>query len=116
MLSTQAKDQVGSFGLKKSSRSLLPLTTSLASIESLSMPQVHEIVISADLRCVECQKKVCDVISRTTGTESMVVNISEKKVILTYKSEVKGSSSKVVATKRTSTLKLFRNFLYMIKS
>ncbi|KAL5718111.1 hypothetical protein ACHQM5_011049 [Ranunculus cassubicifolius] len=77
---------------------------------------VQEIVLSADMRCKECQKKVYDVISRTKGTESMVVDIREKKVILTYKSEMNESSNKIVPIKKNSTLKIFRNFLFMIKN
>lgn len=82
-----------------SSRKRLPLPpTSLASMESLSLPQVismfflffiilvymdirvlariwikvvleqdNQIVLSADLQCTECQKKVYDVISRARG-------------------------------------------------
>ncbi|KAK8482792.1 hypothetical protein V6N11_024240 [Hibiscus sabdariffa] len=42
---------------------LLP-GTSLASVESLSMPLVQEVVISADIGCSACQKKIADIISR----------------------------------------------------
>ncbi|KAF9612325.1 hypothetical protein IFM89_038928 [Coptis chinensis] len=117
MLDNKEK-RVGSFGIKKSSSKslLLPATTSLASIESLSMPQVHEIVLSADLRCVECQKKVAAVISRTTGAESVIVDILEKKVTLTYRTGMKESSNQVVSINRTTPLKIIKNFLYMVKS
>lgn len=41
--------------------------TSLASIESLTMPLMQEVVLSADIRCAECQKRVADVMSRMSG-------------------------------------------------
>ncbi|KAI3433236.1 uncharacterized protein J3R85_007134 [Psidium guajava] len=59
--------------------------TSLASIESLTMPLMQEVVLSADIRCAECQKRVADVMSRMTETESVVVNVLEKKVTLSCK-------------------------------
>ncbi|KAK3421703.1 uncharacterized protein LOC104453805 [Eucalyptus grandis] len=59
--------------------------TSLASIESLTMPLMQEVVLSADIRCAECQKRVADVMSRMSETESVVVNMLEKKVILSCK-------------------------------
>ncbi|KAF8033102.1 hypothetical protein BT93_D1869 [Corymbia citriodora subsp. variegata] len=59
--------------------------TSLASIESLTMPLMQEVVLSADIRCAECQKRVADVMSRMGETESVVVNMLEKKVILSCK-------------------------------
>ncbi|CAN0870659.1 hypothetical protein LINGRAHAP2_LOCUS9595 [Linum grandiflorum] len=53
---------------KKNKRSMsVPGIGSLAFIESLSMPLVQEVVISADVQCAECQKRVADVISRMSG-------------------------------------------------
>ncbi|MBA0805710.1 hypothetical protein Gohar_005202 [Gossypium harknessii] len=45
-------------------RSFLLPGSSLASVESLSMPLVHEVVYSADIRCAECQMRIADIISR----------------------------------------------------
>ncbi|KAI6677021.1 hypothetical protein NL676_037817 [Syzygium grande] len=72
----QSKQSIGSPNVTK---------TSLASIESLTMPLMQEVVLSADIRCVECQKRVADVMSRMTETESVVVNVLEKKVTLSCK-------------------------------
>uniref|UniRef100_A0A803KV31 HMA domain-containing protein n=1 Tax=Chenopodium quinoa TaxID=63459 RepID=A0A803KV31_CHEQI len=57
--------------------------TSLGFMESLTMPDVQEVVISADVRCSDCQKRILDMISRFDETESVVVNLSEKKVAIT---------------------------------
>ncbi|XP_014520482.1 uncharacterized protein LOC106777411 isoform X1 [Vigna radiata var. radiata] len=61
--------------------------TSLASMESLSMPQVQEVVLSADMQCEKCQRKVTDIITKMNAeTESVLINVLEKKVTLTFKS------------------------------
>ncbi|KAL8138113.1 hypothetical protein V2J09_004114 [Rumex salicifolius] len=78
-------------GIKKSFALSSP--TSLAFVESLTLPLVRsvemiptsdlvqEVVISADVRCKECQKRITAVISRMNAeTESVVVNVMEKKV------------------------------------
>ncbi|KAI4381434.1 hypothetical protein MLD38_007504 [Melastoma candidum] len=70
---------------RRNSQSFDLSTTSLASIESLTMPPVQEVVLSADIRCAECQKRITDFMSRMNGTESVVVNVTEKKVILSCK-------------------------------
>ncbi|CAO2828397.1 unnamed protein product [Amaranthus hypochondriacus] len=62
---------------------------SLAFMESLTMPQVQEVVLSADVRCMECQKRISDMISRLNETESVVVNLLEKKVVITCKGLLK---------------------------
>ncbi|KAH1265317.1 hypothetical protein GmHk_01G001046 [Glycine max] len=41
--------------------------TSLASMEFLSMPQVQEVVLSADMQCEKCQKRVTDIIAKMNG-------------------------------------------------
>ncbi|KAL2894088.1 hypothetical protein RDABS01_009997, partial [Bienertia sinuspersici] len=43
-----------------------------------------EVIISTDLKCTECQKRMVDMISRFNN-EYVVVNLSEKKVVITYK-------------------------------
>ncbi|KAM7484542.1 hypothetical protein LguiA_000551 [Lonicera macranthoides] len=78
---------------KSKMNALIPRTT-LASIESLTMPLVQEIVLLADYRCAMCQKRVADIISRMNGeTESVVVSLLEKKVTLTHR-VVKAPSQK----------------------
>ncbi|KAJ4710537.1 Heavy metal-associated domain containing protein [Melia azedarach] len=88
-------------GFKKSRTKLLP-GTSLASVESLSMPLVQEVVLSADIRCAECQKRVAEMISKLNETESVLVNVLEKKVTLTcrYPAVVKVSTRQVATIYR----------------
>ncbi|RDX95353.1 hypothetical protein CR513_22137 [Mucuna pruriens] len=79
---------------------------SLASMESLSMPQVQEVVLSADMQCEKCQKRVTDIIAKmNVETESVVVNVMEKKVILTFRLP---SSGKVTTRQITP---INRNYL-----
>ncbi|KAG7658879.1 hypothetical protein ISN44_As01g058220 [Arabidopsis suecica] len=71
--------------LEPSLRSKLSRTseTSLASVASLSMPLIQEIVLSADIRCSDCQEKVADIMARMIETYSILVSVLEKKVTLT---------------------------------
>ncbi|KNA03148.1 hypothetical protein SOVF_211920 isoform A [Spinacia oleracea] len=69
--------------------------TSLGFIESLTMPHFQEVVISADVRCTDCQKRILDMISRFDETESVVVSLSDKKVIITCK-YIKGSRKQII--------------------
>ncbi|KAH1035618.1 hypothetical protein AAZX31_20G102300 [Glycine max] len=63
-----------------------PLTrTTLASMESLSLPVVQQVVLSADMQCEKCQKRVADILTKMNETESVVVNVLEKKVVLTFR-------------------------------
>ncbi|XP_045819099.1 uncharacterized protein LOC123911673 [Trifolium pratense] len=65
---------------------LIGIGTSLASMESLSMPLVQEVVLSADMQCEKCQKRVIDVITKmNVETESVEVDVLEKKVTLTFR-------------------------------
>ncbi|CAA7045865.1 unnamed protein product [Microthlaspi erraticum] len=68
-----------------SPRSKLSITSesSLASVASLSMPLIQEIVLSADIRCSDCQEKIADIMSRMIETYSILVSVLEKKVTLT---------------------------------
>ncbi|KAL0700863.1 hypothetical protein Bca4012_056985 [Brassica carinata] len=68
--------------LGASPRSKLSITSesSLASVASLSMPLIQEIVLSADIRCSDCQEKIADIMSKTY---SILVSVLEKKVTLT---------------------------------
>ncbi|XP_065626828.1 uncharacterized protein LOC136066437 isoform X2 [Quercus suber] len=99
LVNNQTKEESPGIGIRKS-KSLLLSGTSLASVESLSMPLVQEVVISADIRCSECQKRVADMMSRMN--ESVVVNLLEKKVTLTcrYANVGKASSQQVAAIYR----------------
>ncbi|XP_028768209.1 uncharacterized protein LOC114739248 isoform X2 [Neltuma alba] len=57
----------------------------LASMESLSLPIVQEVVVFADMQCKNCQKRVSDIITKMNETESLEVNVLEKKVTLTFR-------------------------------
>ncbi|MED6206792.1 hypothetical protein PIB30_030111 [Stylosanthes scabra] len=57
----------------------------LASMESLSRPLVQEVVLSADMQCEKCQKRVADIIAKMNETESVEVDVLEKKVTLTFR-------------------------------
>ncbi|XP_027362747.1 uncharacterized protein LOC113870351 [Abrus precatorius] len=80
-----AKKELQEVGIKNSKG--FPLVgTSLASMESLSLPQVQEVVLSADMQCEKCQKRVTDIIAKmNVETESVMVNVLEKKVTLTFR-------------------------------
>ncbi|RID74717.1 hypothetical protein BRARA_B01803 [Brassica rapa] len=68
-----------------SPRSKLSITreSSLASVASLSMPLIQEIVLSADIKCSDCQEKISDIMSRMIETYSILVSVLEKNVTLT---------------------------------
>ncbi|KAE8724630.1 aproteint domain-containing family protein [Hibiscus syriacus] len=90
---------------------LLP-GTSLASVESLSMPLVHEVVISADIGCADCQKKIADMISRMNDTDSVLVNVLENKVTLTCTYPKSASSEvPVIHRKPVSTMSIIKKFI-----
>ncbi|GMJ05693.1 hypothetical protein HRI_004238500 [Hibiscus trionum] len=89
---------------------LLP-GTSLASVESLSMPLVHEVVISADIGCADCQKKIADIISRMNDTDSVLVNVLENKVTLTCTYPNSASAQfPVIYRKPVSTMAIIKKF------
>ncbi|KAK8659241.1 hypothetical protein V6N13_029450 [Hibiscus sabdariffa] len=90
---------------------LLP-GTSLASVESLSMPLVHEVVISADIGCADCQKKIADIISRMNAdTDSVLVNVLENKVTLTCTYPKSASAQvPVIYRKPVSTMAIIKKF------
>ncbi|KAL7171229.1 hypothetical protein ACSBR2_035970 [Camellia fascicularis] len=82
-ISDRTKEENNTIGFKKSEGLLLP-QTSLASLESLTIPLVQEVVLLADFQCEECQKRVANIISKMNGeTESVVVSVLEKKITLT---------------------------------
>ncbi|XP_057447865.1 uncharacterized protein LOC130739560 [Lotus japonicus] len=75
-----AKKEIQEVGRK------ISIGSSLASMESLSMPLVQEVVLSADMQCEKCQKRVTDIITKmNVETESVVVNVLEKQVTLTFR-------------------------------
>ncbi|XP_022150612.1 uncharacterized protein LOC111018707 [Momordica charantia] len=101
-MAERAKKKAAVIGVRKPR--IFPHASSLASIESLSLPLVQEIVLTADIRCPECQNKLANILSKINDTESVVVNLLEKKVILTRRLQVpstcSNSSSKVATIKR----------------
>ncbi|XP_042482828.1 uncharacterized protein LOC122063185 isoform X2 [Macadamia integrifolia] len=102
-----AKKELVKMGIFKSKKLLLG-RSSLAFVESLSVPLIQEVVLSADLGCANCQKRVAHAISRMDmATDSMVVDILEKKVTLTCVSAIKGSKKQVASMYRNS----HRNFV-----
>ncbi|XP_012082074.1 uncharacterized protein LOC105642011 isoform X2 [Jatropha curcas] len=114
-LANRPKKVTSRIEFKKPKSMLLPLT-SLASVESLSVPLVQEVVLSADIRCTECQKKVAEIISRMNETDSVSVNVLEKKVTLTCRYPAFKVPSKQVAAinrnpfSKIATIKrMFRN-------
>ncbi|CAL0326023.1 unnamed protein product [Lupinus luteus] len=57
------------------SKGFPPSRTSLASTESLSLPMVHEVVLSVDMQCEKCLKRISDIIAKmNVEAESVVVN------------------------------------------
>ncbi|XP_040996852.1 uncharacterized protein LOC121242913 isoform X2 [Juglans microcarpa x Juglans regia] len=58
------KEMIPGIGIRKSESNLLLSGNSLASVESLSLPLVQDVVLSADIGCAECQKRVADIMSR----------------------------------------------------
>ncbi|XP_058108002.1 uncharacterized protein LOC131251335 [Magnolia sinica] len=94
------KKKITGVGIDKPKRRSIPLT-SLASVESLTLPRVQVIVLKADLGCVDCQKRLARVVSRIgTGAESMEVDLLEKKVTLTCRvAAVRGSTMEVAAVR-----------------
>ncbi|XP_052295213.1 uncharacterized protein LOC102630781 isoform X3 [Citrus sinensis] len=69
---------------------------------------VQEVVLSADIRCSECQKRVADMMSKLNETESVLVNVSEKKVTLTsrYPVVVEVSKRQITAVRRNPLQKI----------
>ncbi|XP_028080534.1 uncharacterized protein LOC114282090 isoform X2 [Camellia sinensis] len=80
------------FALKKCSTVMTSLISwakkEIAQLKTHKSPKVQEVVIEADVQCIECQKRLADAISRMLDTaESMVVHVSQKKVTLNHKSQ-----------------------------
>ncbi|XP_038705374.1 uncharacterized protein LOC120001223 [Tripterygium wilfordii] len=81
VLAVRSKKEVPVVELEKP-ESMMLHGPSLASVESLSMPLVQEVVLSADIRCVQCQNRVAEIMSRMKETDSVSVNVLEKKVTI----------------------------------
>ncbi|XP_016571666.1 uncharacterized protein LOC107869705 [Capsicum annuum] len=60
-----------------------PRVTLLASIESLSIPLVQEVVFLADYQCTKCQQRVAEIMIQLLETKAILVSVVEKKVTLT---------------------------------
>ncbi|CAL5442220.1 unnamed protein product [Camellia sinensis] len=79
------------FALKKCSTVMTSLISwakkEIAQLKTHKSPKVQEVVIEADVQCIECQKRLADAISRMLAdtAESMVVHVSQKKVTLNRK-------------------------------
>ncbi|XP_011008058.1 PREDICTED: uncharacterized protein LOC105113540 isoform X2 [Populus euphratica] len=95
-LASRPKKEIQRIGIKKS-KNMLYSGTSLASVESLTVPLVQVVVLSADIRCAECQRRVADIMSRMNETESVSINVLEKKVTLTCRYPVVRVSTRQVA-------------------
>ncbi|XP_047957730.1 uncharacterized protein LOC125203434 [Salvia hispanica] len=58
--------------------------TTVASVESLAIPLVEEVVFMADFRCSRCRQRVAEIINKMNGeTQSLVISVVEKTVTLT---------------------------------
>lgn len=83
VLDEDSNTETTKIGVEDYKKGLTPRIT-LASVESLTLPLVQEIVLLADFGCKGCQEKVATMMSRLNGeTVSIEVSSSEKKVTLT---------------------------------
>ncbi|KAH8496207.1 hypothetical protein H0E87_019108 [Populus deltoides] len=71
-LASRPKKEIQRIGIKKS-KNMLYSGTSLASAESLTVPLVQVVVLSADIRCAECQRRVADIMSRMNEVETHMI-------------------------------------------
>ncbi|XP_034913309.1 heavy metal-associated isoprenylated plant protein 19 isoform X1 [Populus alba] len=71
-LASSPKKEIQRIGIKKS-KNMLYSGTSLASVESLTVPLVQVVVLSADIRCAECQRRVADIMSRMNEVETHMI-------------------------------------------
>ncbi|KVH96296.1 uncharacterized protein LOC112528400 isoform X3 [Cynara cardunculus var. scolymus] len=73
---------------EEKSNKLIEVSTTLASVESLTFPLVQEVVLLADFGCKKCEDRVAGIVSRLNGEmESMEIMVMEKKVIFTFTSK-----------------------------
>ncbi|KAF1860693.1 hypothetical protein Lal_00000106 [Lupinus albus] len=103
-----SRKQIQKVAIKMSNSFPLSGISTLASMESLSLPLVQEIVLSADMQCEKCQKRVSDIITKMNAeTESVVVNVLEKKVTLTFRLSTVGKviTRQITPINTTTTLK-----------
>ncbi|MBA0815881.1 hypothetical protein Gohar_000608 [Gossypium harknessii] len=109
----QAKEEVTKIELNNPKSLLLP-GSALASVESLSMPLVHQVVLSADIQCAECQRRIAHIMSRMKETDSVLVNVLEKKVTLTSRYPSNGKQVAVINKNPLSAMsmvkRIFRTF------
>ncbi|CAI8595671.1 unnamed protein product [Vicia faba] len=94
---------------RKNSKDFPHIETCLASMESLTKPMVQEVVLSADMQCEECQKRVIDIITKmNVETESVEVNVLEKKVALAFRlpTVAKGVARQIIPIKKNPLSKV----------
>ncbi|KAL8120895.1 uncharacterized protein LOC141724957 [Apium graveolens] len=83
VLPKREPDKLINIGLKNPN-SVPYSRVTLASVESLSLPLVQEVVLLADFGCKGCQERVADIMSRMNGiTESVVISVMDNKVTIT---------------------------------
>ncbi|CAI9096233.1 OLC1v1032324C1 [Oldenlandia corymbosa var. corymbosa] len=76
----------------------------LASIESLAIPLVQEVVFLADFRCPNCQQRVAEVMSKMNGeTDSVEVSVLDKKVTVTCRFPTAAETLGIPASSPNST-------------
>ncbi|GER28495.1 heavy metal transport/detoxification superfamily protein [Striga asiatica] len=84
----------------------------LASVESLAVPLVQEVVFLADFRCSRCQERVAQILAKMDGeTQSVMISVVEKKVTLTctYPMADKLSGRQFAWNKILPIVRLFRS-------
>ncbi|GMJ00401.1 HEAVY METAL ASSOCIATED PROTEIN 19 [Hibiscus trionum] len=87
-------------------------TNTLLHLEDLALPSFQVIVMTANMGCAECRKRVSQVISKITGLREYIVDVSNKQVIIKADSgilwEVKNDFSKTEKRKDWHPLEVFK--------
>ncbi|KAG2253285.1 hypothetical protein Bca52824_083421 [Brassica carinata] len=66
------------------------------------MPLIQEIVLSADIRCSDCQEKIADIMSSMIETYS-IVSVLKVTLTCTYSGDRRVSKSKLFSAKSPSS-------------
>ncbi|XP_038996235.1 uncharacterized protein LOC120120770 [Hibiscus syriacus] len=78
-------------------------TKTLLNLEDLALPSFQVIVMTANMGCSECRKRVSQVITKITGVREFIVDVSNKQVIIKadfgIRWDVKNDISKTYKTK-----------------
>ncbi|XP_017972763.1 PREDICTED: uncharacterized protein LOC18606275 [Theobroma cacao] len=86
---------------------------SLLHYEDLTLPSFQVIVMTANMVCAQCRKKVSQVISKMTGLREYTVDVSNKQVIVKadfgFRWNVKDHLSKSEKRKDWRSLQLFKS-------